>query len=104
MAAITSKILGVAVLTLPQRATPFRARGPARATRSLCQLAADGIRRDISDPVHLPRLLCLHSEWRKRETDNENDRKADQPHAAAESNRTPRRAPAWRLSQARGCN
>ena len=35
---------------------------------------------EITDPVHLTRLLCLDGKRRKSETNRENDPEPDQPH------------------------
>src|SRR2546422_6363529 len=47
------------------------------------------------------RLLRLGGERRKSEAESENDREPDQPHAAGESSRAPRRAPARRRTSTR---
>ena len=65
----------------------------------LAQPLAEGVPldpRENADPRHLPGLLCLGVERRKSQAESKNGREPDQPHAAAESSRTPRRAPAPR--------
>src|SRR5207247_9808095 len=53
----------------------------------------------IADSSDLGRLLGLGDEGRKTESGSENDREPDQSHAAGESSRTPRRAPAQRRAE-----
>src|SRR2546425_5810084 len=67
-----------------------------RLTQSLEERFLERRREDEEpDSRHLPRLLSLDGERRWEHTESEND-ESDQPHAAGESSRTPRDAPAPR--------
>ncbi len=67
---------------------------PEGVQTSLSYRVRSGTRRYVTYPGHLLcRLGRSHAEWRKSEADSENNCEPNQPHAAGESSRTPRRAP-----------